>query len=428
MKALRTLSLRTSSLRPLLCLLICLLASATARAQSPEAAAEEATPENDGAAAAPHAEVEVVQAYVKGPPGNRHVRSIRPLRQNGGRVDWSRQDDWIVFDQAGGNGVYAIQLMNVRTQAERCLTCERWELRKIHSLSPTWHPSGEYVVFTVQDRPRRARLQARALATADRGLHGDLWMITRDGRDAWQLTQIAADGGAVIDPYFSHEADRLVWSERMESRRGRWGYWSLRVAEFSIKRGLPRLGKVQTYDPPLPKGFIVAHGFTPNDRGLMISAAAAGGNYRGRDILRFDLDSNTVERLTATPEHYDSLAFVAPRSDRIVWVSDRNVLPPDREQLPFRGDLWFMSERERLQERLTFFNDPESDHFLGETLIDDIAWSPDGDRLAVHVVYTETADEGEPLALEPLEIPVEDDGPEVSEAIYLVELDESFIR
>jgi Tol biopolymer transport system component len=400
------------------CMLLTLLLAAAAGAQSPDPSADAAA-EDVPAAEAPRREPTVVQAHLHGPPGNRHVRSVRPLRPHGGRVDWSRQGDWIAFDQAGGNGAHDIQLMNVKTEAERCLTCDRWELRKLHCLSPTWHPSGEYVVFTVQDRPRRARLESLALATADRGLHADVWMITSDGHDAWQLTRIAADGGAVLDPYFSYEADRLVWSERMETGRGRWGYWSPRVAELSIKHGLPRLGKVRTHDPPLPKGLIVAHGFTPDDRGLMISA----GDF-GSDILRFDLESRSVERLTSASDTHDSAAFVAPRSDRIVWVSDRNVEPPGRGVLPFRGDLWFLSERERLQERLTFFNDPESDHYLGETLIDDLAWSPDGDRLAVHVVYVEPEAGGEPLA-----VPVEDeDGPRVSEAIYLVELDKSFLR
>lgn len=362
--------------------------------------------------------VEIVKGRLKtpGPPGNRHVREIRPLRRGGGRVDWSQQGDWIAFDQVGDKGVYEIYLMNLASGSESCLTCDRWELRKSHSLSPAWHPSGDYVVFQVQDLPRRMRLDARALTTPDRGLHGDLWAITREGRDAWQLTRIAENGGAVVDPHFSHEAGQLVWSERLESRRGRWGAWAPRVADFRIQRGLPRLGKVATYKPQLPAGFVVAHGFTADDRGLLISAPDSG-----RDILRYDLASGALERLTATREYRDDCAALATRGDRIVWVSDRGIERPDDPRLPYRGDLWFLSEREELIERLTFFNDPRSDHALGEALIDDVAWSPAGDRLAVHVVRAvETPPGGDAAG--------DGGSPAVEEAIYLVDLDESFIR
>ncbi len=386
--------------------------------QTPESTAgQRQSPPPATTATAP--QVEIVKGHLKGPPGNRHVRGLRPLRRGGGRVDWSQQGEWIAFDQVGEKGVYEIYLMNMLSGSERCLTCDRYELRKVHSLSPAWHPSGDYLVFQVQDLPRRMRLDALKLTTPHRGLHGDLWAITREGRDAWQLTKIADNGGAVVDPHFSYEGSRLAWSERLESRRGRWGAWALRVADFQIKRGLPRLGKVATYEPPVAAGFVVAHGFTANDRGLFVSAPDAG-----RDIHRFDLAGGTLERLTASREFRDDVAHLAPRGDRIVWVSDRGIERPADPRLPYRGDLWFLSEREGLQERLTFFNDPESDHALGEALIDDLAWSPEGDRLLLHVVSVSEGMEGGP-AVEEAE---EDDGPAVEEAIYLVELDESFIR
>lgn len=365
----------------------------------------------DGAESTPPPPVEIVKAQIKGAPGNRHVRGIRPLRRGGGRVDWSQQGDWIAFDEADERGVYEIRLMNIQTGAERCLTCDVYDLRKIHSLSPVWHPSGDYLVFQVQDLPRRMRLDAVKLATPHRGLHGDLWAISRDGRDAWQLTKISDNGGAVVDPHFSYEADRLVWSERVESVRGRWGLWAVQVADFKIKRGLPRLGKVKTYLDGLPQGFVLAAGFTANDRGLLMSASDVG-----RDILRLDLETGETERLVATREYRDDLPALAPRGDRIVWVSDRGIEPTGEERLPYRGDLWFMSQLERLQERLTFFNDPDWEHARGETLIDDIACSPEGDRLLIHLV-----------SFAPDEIAVEDETP-VDEAIYLVELDDSFLR
>ncbi len=370
------------------------------------------------ATAATAPQVEIVKGRLKGPPGNRHVGSLRQLRRGGGRVDWSQQGDWIAFDQVGDKGVYEIYLMNMLSGSERCLTCDRYELRKVHSLSPAWHPSGDYLVFQVQDLPRRMRLDALKLTTPHRGLHGDLWAITREGRDAWQLTKIADNGGAVVDPHFSYEGSQLAWSERLESRRGRWGAWALRVAEFRIKRGLPKLGKVMTYEPQLPPGFIAAHGFTANDRGLFISAPDTG-----RDIHRFDLASGNLERLTATREYRDDVAALAPRGERIVWVSDRGIERPARPRLPYRGDLWFLSERDGVRERLTFFNDPESDHALGEALIDDVAWSPEGDRLLLHVVSAVADESEEDMARED-----EEEGPAVEEAIYLVELDESFTR
>ena len=61
----------------------------------------------------------------------------------------------------------------------------------------------------------------------------------------------------------------------------------------------------------------------------------------------------------------------------------------------------------------------QSDHALGEALIDDVAWSPEGDRLLIHVVSAAELPEGQ--------VPEEDD-PLVEEAIYLVVLDDSFTR
>ncbi len=402
------------------CLLLVAFAAAAQEPAEPEAAPEQEAPKDPVPVRArivtTPSKTLVTTPPAESLPGNRHVRGIRVLRRGGGRVDWSQQGDWIAYDEANSQGVYDLYVMNAVSGSERCLTCDQYDLRKIHSLSPVWHPSGDYLVFQVQDRPRRVRLDTLDLATPHRGLHGDLWAISRDGKDIWQLTQIAANGGAVIDPHFSHEADRLVWSERLENYRGRWGYWSLRVAGFEIKRGLPRLGKVRTFRPQTPPGFVVANGFTPDDRGLLLSAEAGG------DILRLDMESGTSEHLTATPDHRDELVSTAPRSDRLVWVSDRGIARRRGQRLPYRGDLWFMSESERTQERLTFFNHPKSDHTLGEALIDDLAWSPQGDRLVLHVVYPA----GGRGALEDPDLVTEDGEPIVEEAIYLVELDESF--
>ena len=393
-------------------------------AEEPEPPAEErvvppglktgaGVPKSDAAdePAEPQPQVEVVRATLAeaGRPGHRKVREVRILVPEGGRMDWSQQGDRIAFDRAEETGFYHIYSMRPDGTSEKCLTCENWDLRKTNSLSPAWHPSGEYLVFQVQQHANKLDLDTLKLTTPHRGLHSDLWVMTSKGRDAWQITKVRERGAAVVDPHFSHEAGKLVWSQRVVSL-GRWGEWEPHVAEFQIKRGTPRIAKVRDLRLPVQKGYVVAHGFTPSDRGLLISAVPdPRSSAAGRDILEYDIESGSLERLTTTPRELDDLVFTLPRSEGIVWVSDRNIKRPADRMLPRRGDVWYMSASRLSQERLTFFNHPESDHFLGEAMIDDLAWSPEGDALLVHVVSPGTPGTGE-----------------VKQAIYIVEFDGVF--
>lgn len=370
----------------------------------------------------------VARATVLGTPGHRDVRSVRKLRV-AGRVDWSRQGGWIAFDQMGADGLYDIFLYNLESESEKCLTCEWWDFRKVNALDPVWHPSGEYLLFRVQRAAKRLTMDMVSLAGPQRGLHSDLWAAPRDGKQFWQMTRIADNGGAVVDPHFSFEGDQLVWTERLVSAAGTWGQWAPRVAEFRIGRGVPRLGKVRTHEPPLgEQGFLVAHGFTPDDRGLLLSSVNHG--EAGRDLLQLDLDDGTVRRLTNTADQRDDLVTIAPRVDRRVWVSSRNTERLGRRVLPYRGDLWMLDERSQREERLTFFNDIRSQHGLGEALIDDYSWSPEGDRLLVHVV---SLGEEKPRkrTVKPGELPPPkhelDAEPVPEEALYLIELGEGFL-
>ncbi len=382
--------------------------SAAAQEVQPiEGTLKPAAPDEKEETAQPYREAEVATARMAqaGRPGHRSVRSVRVLVKDGGRMDWSQQGDWIAFDRAESD-FYHIYKMRPDGSRETCVTCDQWDFRKTNSLSPAWHPSGEHLVFQVQEHANKLQLDTLRLTTPHRGLHSEIWVISADGKSPFKLTQTRERGAAVLDPHFSHEASKLVWSQRVVSL-GRWGEWEPHVAEFKIKRGVPRISKVKNYQPSLKKGFVVAHGFTPNDRGLLISGTPLTGG--GRDIFELDLETGVAEPLTTTPHDLDELVFALPRADGVVWVSNRNIERPSDRVLPRQSDVWYMSASKRRQERLTFFNDPQSDHYLGEALIDDLAWSPEGDKLLVHVITG-----GAPGT------------DSVDQAIYIVEFDGAF--
>lgn len=369
-------------------LLLLPLPGLPAAAQPPAAEPEAAPP--------PVAEPEPV---AEARPGHRWVESIRRLVPGGGRVDVSAQGDRIAYDrgEAGTAGRRQVWVSDLGGGHLRCITCQIYEFRKADVGNPAWHPSGDALVVQVQRLGGRPDPGIVGLAGPQRAVGSELWLVPLEGRQVYRLSPTE---GNRTDPYVSHEADRLLWTERLHGGgAGPWGEWGVIVAQLDLTRGgIPRLGKARTLQPGPGRGLLLAQGFTPDDRGFLFEA---GGNlYRSG----FEEGEWTVVQ-EAEGVRYGS-ARPASVAGILAWTSDRN-LPAAGAQsrLPAVSDVWLGIERDGriTEERLTFFNDPDSDHFLGEALVDDLAWSPDGDRLLLHVVSAS--------------------GRQVEEGIWIVELD-----
>lgn len=344
---------------------------------------------------------------VEAPVGHRAVHEIRLWKAGGGRLDAGDPEGRIAFDMRGEDGFYDVYTSTLEG-AEKCITCNFWETRKVNSLAPAWHPSGIYLVIMAQSNARKRGLLPANLAGPERGLGSELWIVTADGSEYWQITRLADRGSAVLDPHFSHEANLLVWSERLSTKVAPWGDWGVRVIEFQLKRGGPRTGKDRLYRPGSP-GLTIAHEFTPDDRSLLVSAPSAPGFKN--DLLRLNLETREVVPITSAPDQSDGVVKEMPHGDYLVWTSDRGLAAPmsGRPLLRERNEVWLRSLTGFTQERLTYFNDPESDHYLGEAVIDDLDWTQDGESLLVHV-----------LSVMP--------GHEVGEGIYLVKLGREYWR
>jgi Tol biopolymer transport system component len=315
------------------------------------------------------------------------VVGSRVAVEGGGRLDWSMHGDRLVFDRVDpGDGLFDVWVLDLGSDAERCLTCTAPDLRGAHALDPTWHPSGQYVAFQAQRNARRLRLGATELAGAARGLHGDIWLVRADGKDVWQLTRAADMGSAVLSPHFSHEGERLYWSERATSRPPPWGAWQLRTARMQVRRGVPSLKDLAAHRPSGLSGLIVAEGFLPDDRRLLLAAERAPGG--ALDLAIWDPEVKSLTRLTSSGTGDDASPRVSPRGDFLAWAADAvgRRGPADAEgELPAR-EVWTMALDGADRRPLTRFNG-EGEEGLGRTWVGDLAWSPRGDRLAVQVVH-----------------------------------------
>ncbi|MCB1058086.1 MAG: PD40 domain-containing protein, partial [Acidobacteria bacterium] len=346
-------------------------------------------------------------------PAGDAVRGVELLVPGGGRVDWSVQGDFLAYDRAGSDGLYDIYKSSADGAGRVCLTCPLLEFQNANATNPSWHPSGRLLVFQVQQRARQIEQTLLERSTPERGLHTELWTITADGRSFFQLTRPEQSGPSLLDPCFSHEGKLLAWSERATDRGGLWGEWILRVGRFDERAGVPRLSHVRTYRPGGGRSFVEIDGFTADDRGLILSGNLEPGQPEsGMDLYRFDLETEQLTRLTRTLGDFDDAGHVSPAGDRLAWASGRDVPPllrgPGRDAgRPFPTDLWLMNLDGSGAQRLTIFNPDAGRDPSFAAAVTDLAWNPDGDRIAATVVR----DFGAPR-----------------EDIFLVELDPNFGR
>ena len=290
------------------------------------------------------------------------------------------------------HGNYQLWVMKRDGTFERCLTCEPLDLRRENCINPTWHPSGDWIVFQLQTQAKRLGFGPLELATGDRGLWSELEVIRQDGRGFWTLTRTNQNGGTVLDPQFSFEGDQILWSERVRSRIGRWGEWVLRVAQFR-PGAVPRIAKPRTFEPGEQRLFLSGSSFSPDDRGALIAGnLEPGQGENGMDIYRLTFEGGAVERLTSEPALVGRAGDLhgQGRSHPVASASEITARDAGRDSLvplELMRDLWVMKPDGTGAERLTFFNDPVAREALRGAIVDDFAQSPAGDEILAHVVW-----------------------------------------
>ena len=261
-------------------------------------------------------------------PETHPVLRIERWIEGGARVAWSRQGEWLAYDKVGTDGRYDVYLTSTDRLAERCLTCEMYEFRKDNVLNPVWHPSGERLIVQVQSHPKRLKFVADPLQllTPDRALHSELYDIDRKGKHFTLLTRFGDSGTAVLDPHFSFDGERLLWSERIKARKGRYGAWQLRSGRFRVNRvGIAKLKKIRSHPAPAD-ALIVPQGYTPNDRGALVAANLEPGQSPDTlDLYRLSLDGGEPERLTHSRGGVEEYARLSPTGRHLAFTSNAEI-------------------------------------------------------------------------------------------------------
>ncbi len=279
------------------------------------------------------------------------VTSIRLWKHLGDEVSWCPSTGQIAYAVRGPDNRYGIHTCSPTGANDVWITRNNPHVPPGHKGSPCWHPSGRYILFVAEKPKHRG---GSFTATPGFGGYSDLWLITADGKQAWQLTDIPMEGpdDGIIIPFFSHDGKRIVWAQRVKrpkilNPKQICGFWDLKVAEFSDAGGTPKLSTIKTIRPGDSLAFNESYGFTPDDRGIIFCSDYNQKSFWHSQI--FTCDANTGGNIRQlTDRGYNEHATYTPDGKHILWMTSEG---------EFKGtDWWIMNADGTGQHQISFFN------------------------------------------------------------------------
>lgn len=216
--------------------------------------------------------------------------------------------------------------------------------------SPTWHPSGRYILF-VAEKPKHPG--SSFASTPGLGSYSDLWLMTPDGGRAWQLTDLPMTGNdGLIIPKFSNDGKRIVWAQRVSGAnifnpKQICAFWDIKVADFSDDNGMPKVSNIITIRPGGKPAFNEAYGFSADDKSIIFCSDYNQPSFWSSQIFTCNAsDGGNIVQLTN--KGYNEHACYSPDGTKIVWMTSVG---------EFKGtDWWIMNADGSEKRQLTFFN------------------------------------------------------------------------
>lgn len=303
--------------------------------------------------------------------------TVSLFREHGLDVSWDQSgSDRIAYSMKEADGYYDIHFANPDGSNDVCLTCNHPTLPNKHIACPYWHPSGKWLLMTVE---KDTHPGSSTDALPGFGAYTDIWLMSSNGVKAYKLVDIINDyDHGVIAPRFSHDGKQIVWTDRKTQPNllnppQQAGYWVIKLADFKFNPSdsVPIISNIRTIEP-VNNAFYECYGFSPDDSRIIFCSDMNQPSFLDEHIYTIDTLGGNLGKLT--DKDYNEHAFYKPDGSKIVWMSSTK---------NSRGatDWWRMNIDGSNKERLTFFNESNNEQDAGHAVWAGLgSFSPDGKR------------------------------------------------
>lgn len=273
---------------------------------------------------------------------------------------WNEASNTVAYGKPDANGYYKIYLADSAGNNVRPLTYSGWRTDR-HQWPEEWDPTGNYLICYVEKdvyafESGHTRIPDDAIPGY--GGYTDIWVIKRDGTQAWQLTNLPNDyNSGVLHGAISADGTVFAWTQRIAAP-GPWWDFNLntgtnvfKVATLTLG-STPSLSNIHTFQP----GNVAAGGeleSISNDK----TTIAFYSTFESKNIVAtplYTLDTVTKQIKKLTTESFSQCPTFTPDGNRIVYMTGHGC---DIFPWEVQGADWYIMDKDSMnKQRITYMN------------------------------------------------------------------------
>jgi len=274
-------------------------------------------------------------------------------------VIYNQATNSVAYNKPDPDGTYKIYISNYDGTGEVQLTYPAWGSNR-HQWAEEWDPTGQYLYCYVEKTDyvtENDHTRTPSDAIPGYGAYTDLWIIKRDGSQAWQMTNFANDyDKGIIHGAISNDGTMFAWTERIQAPvfldlNLSAGAYIFKVADVTWNPN-PVFSNIRTYQPGGELAGGEGESISPSKMDILIYSTFESHNLVATPIYRIDLASGNTTKLTT--ESFSQAPTYTPNGQRIVYMTGAgcDIFPGQLQG----ADWWIMDADGGNKKRLTYMN------------------------------------------------------------------------
>ncbi len=272
---------------------------------------------------------------------------------------YNKKTNKVVYNRPDKNGYYKVFISDSAGKNETPLICSEWNNER-HQWAEEWHPNGDYLFCYIEKSEyikEKKHKRKPVDATPGYGAYCDLWLVKKDGSQAWKLVDVPNSyNNGIIHSAISEDGKLFAWSERIKAPKFTnfnlmAGSYVMRIADFSFD-SIPHFDNIRTFQPGGIDACNELDGISKDNKNITFYSTFESKNLFATPIYSLNIETSEIKKLTE--KSFAQAATYTPDGEKLIYMTgDGCTIFPFEIQ---GADWWMMNTDGSDKKRLSYMN------------------------------------------------------------------------